>query len=44
MTLPFAFQAAMPIGTGLEWMPVLSFAVPVVVLLLIIYLGSKNTV
>ncbi len=44
MTSPLALQAATPIGTGLEWMPVLSFVVPVVVLLLIIYLGGKNTV
>ena len=31
-------------GTGLEWMPVAAVVVPVVVLLLIVWLGSRNTV
>ena len=45
MTPLLALQAAdVPHGVGLEWMVVLSFAVPVLVLLLILYLGSKNTV
>lgn len=45
MTPIFALQAAdVSHGVGLEWMAVLSFVLPVLVLLLIVYLGSKNTV
>lgn len=40
-----ALQTAdMPHGVGLEWMPLMSFVVPAILLLLILVLGSKNTV
>ena len=40
-----ALQVAdVPHGVGLEWMPILSILVPAVLLLVIIYFGSKNTV
>lgn len=42
--LPALQVADVPHGVGLEWMVVLSFAVPALLLLLILYLGSKNTV
>lgn len=45
MTLLPALQVAdVPHGVGLEWMPILSILVPAVLLIVIIYLGSKNTV
>ena len=45
MNLIPALQAAdVPYGVGLEWMPLLSLIVPAVLLIVIIYLGSKNTV
>ena len=45
MNLFLALQASdVPHGVGLEWMPLLSFILPVVLLLLIFFLGSKNTV
>ena len=31
-------------GTGLEWMPVASFLIPLVLLILIIWAGTKTTV
>ncbi len=31
-------------GTGLEWMPIASFLVPLVVLTVIWFLGSRNAV
>jgi hypothetical protein len=31
-------------GTGLEWMPVAAFLVPFVLLLLLLWFGSRNTV
>ncbi len=31
-------------GTGLEWMPVASVVVPLVLLMVVIWLGSRNTV
>ncbi len=31
-------------GTGLEWMPLASVVIPAILLLLIIWLGSRNTV
>lgn len=31
-------------GVGLEWMPVASIVVPAVLLLVLLYLGSRNTV
>ena len=31
-------------GTGLEWMPVAAFIIPLVLLVLILWLGSRNTV
>lgn len=31
-------------GTGLEWMPVASVVVPLVLLVIVIWLGSRNTV
>lgn len=40
-----ALQTAdLPHGVGLEWMVVLSLVAPALVLLLIIFLGRKNTV
>ena len=40
-----ALQVAdVPHGVGLEWMPLLSFVLPALLLLLIFFLGSKNTV
>lgn len=45
MNLIPALQVAdIPYGVGLEWMPILSVLVPAVLLILVIYLGSKNTV
>ncbi len=45
MNALLALQAPdVPHGVGLEWMPILSFVVPAVLLLIIIYVGSKNTV
>ena len=45
MNLFVALQATdVPHGVGLELLPILSFIVPAVLLLVIIYLGSKNTV
>lgn len=45
MTPLLALQAAdVPHGVGLEWMPLMSFVVPVILLLAILALGSKNTV
>lgn len=31
-------------GTGLEWMPIVSFILPLVFLVLVWILGSRNTV
>ena len=31
-------------GTGLEWMPIASVVVPLVLLVVVIWLGSRNTV
>ena len=31
-------------GTGLEWMPIASVLVPAVLLVVVIWLGSRNTV
>ncbi|MDX1440207.1 MAG: hypothetical protein R3284_09920 [Rubricoccaceae bacterium] len=31
-------------GTGLEWMTIASFIAPLVLLVLLIWLGSRNTV
>lgn len=31
-------------GTGLEWMPVASILVPAVLLIVLVWLGSRNTV
>ena len=36
--------AEVPHGVGLEWMPIASIVVPVLLLLAIILLGSRNTV
>jgi hypothetical protein len=36
--------ADVPHGIGLEWMPIASIVFPAVLLLVIIYLGSRNTV
>ncbi len=45
MNLLLYVQAAdVPHGTGLEWMPIASVVVPVLLLLAIILLGSRNTV
>lgn len=45
MSLLVLLQAAeVPHGTGLEWMPIASIAIPVILLLAIILLGSRNTV
>ena len=44
MTLLYAQAADVPHGVGLEWMPIASLIVPAVLLVLIIYLGSRNTV
>lgn len=33
-----------PHGVGLEWMPIASIVFPAVLLLVLIYLGSRNTV
>ena len=45
MNLLLALQATdVPHGVGLEFLPILSFIIPAVLLLLIIFLGSKNTV
>jgi uncharacterized membrane protein YqiK len=37
-------QATASTGTGLEWMVIASVVVPAVVLVLLIWLGSRNTV
>ena len=43
--LPQATEPAYPsMPTGLEWMPIASVIVPAVLLAMLIYLGSKNTV
>lgn len=33
-----------PHGVGLEWMPIASIVIPALLLVAIIYLGSRNTV
>ena len=42
----FALLAPTPegYGVGLEWMPLASVIVPIVLLMAIIWLGSRNTV
>jgi hypothetical protein len=46
MTLLLAALAPTPegFGTGLEWMPIASVIVPLVLLAVIWFLGSRNTV
>ncbi len=39
-----ATPAVPSIPTGLEWMPVLSFLVPAVLLIVLVYIGRKTTV
>lgn len=39
-----AFGADAPLGTGLEWMTVGAVAVPAFLLVVLVYLGRKNTV
>lgn len=44
--MPFVLAQAPTLspGTGLEWMVVASLVVPAVLLVLILWLGSRNTV
>lgn len=44
--MPLLFLAPTPegYGVGLEWMPVASLVVPVVLLVIIWWLGSRHTV
>ncbi|MEP0548342.1 MAG: hypothetical protein ABJF88_15505 [Rhodothermales bacterium] len=44
MNLLLSQLADVPHGIGLEWMPIASILVPAVLLLVLIYLGSRNTV
>ena len=44
MTLPFVLAADTPYGVGLEWMPIVSILLPAALLIVLIYLGSRNTV
>jgi hypothetical protein len=38
------FAEGAPQGTSLEWMPIASFIVPAVLLVVLVYLGSRKTV
>lgn len=38
------FDAGAPHGTDLEWLIVLSVLAPAVVVIVLVYVGSKNTV
>ncbi|MEM1041203.1 MAG: hypothetical protein AAGI91_01100 [Bacteroidota bacterium] len=44
--MPFVLAQAtdVPVGIGLEWMPVASIIVPIVLLLAIVWYGSRSTV
>lgn len=44
MKLLLSQLADVPHGVGLEWMPIASILVPAVLILALIYLGSRNTV
>jgi hypothetical protein len=44
MTLLYAQAADVPHGVGLEWMPIASLIVPALLLVIVIYFGSRNTV
>jgi hypothetical protein len=44
MTLLFAQAADVPHGVGLEWMPIASLLVPALLIVVLIYFGSRNTV
>ena len=44
MTLLYAQAMDVPHGVGLEWMPIASLIVPALLLVIVIYLGSRNTV
>lgn len=39
-----AMAAPAAAGTGLEWMPIASFVVPAVLLVVLIWLGQRHTV
>lgn len=42
---PFVLAQAGPsLSTGLEWMPLASFVLPALLLVLILWLGSRHTV
>jgi hypothetical protein len=41
--LPQVYEAVEP-GTGREWMVILSIIIPALLLLVLIYLGTKRTV
>jgi hypothetical protein len=42
--LPQAAESYPSMSTGLEWMPIASVIVPAVLLAVLIYMGTKNTV
>lgn len=44
MPLLFAQMMDVPHGVGLEWMPIASLLIPALLLVIVIYLGSRNTV
>ncbi|MFB6248943.1 MAG: hypothetical protein ABEL97_10285 [Salinibacter sp.] len=39
-----AFGSGAPLGTGLEWMTVAAVVLPAVLLVLLVYAGSRTTV
>lgn len=39
-----AFSTGAPLGTGLEWMTVAAVVLPAVLLVVLVYVGSQNTV
>jgi hypothetical protein len=41
---PGAFDAGAPQGTGLEWMPIASIVLPALVVITLVWAGSKQTV
>lgn len=39
-----AFSSGAPLGTGLEWMTVAAVVLPAVLLVALVYIGSRDTV
>lgn len=39
-----AFGSGAPLGTGLEWMTVAAVVLPAALLVVLVYVGSQNTV